>query len=124
MLRNRDTARKNRANLAVQACVYSNIASTTIDALRDLCNNRDSKASELVEITKESTLKMIDCFLSSQDNMCNSVCMAYANEQYKQLVTGLKNGENIGDNDNVSEYLVTEEMVEMCKKKLACESQG
>ena len=32
--------------------------------------------------------------------------------------------ENIGDNDNVSEYLVTEEMVEMCKKKLACESQG
>ena len=124
MLRNRDNARKNRANLAVQACVFSNIASTTIDALRDLCHNRDSKASELLKLTKESTLKMIDCFLSSQDNMCNSVCMAYANKQYKQVVIGLKNGEDIAGNDNISEYLVTEEMVQMCKKYLACESQG
>ena len=124
MLRNRDITRKNRANLAVKACMYSKIASSTIKKLEAVVDKNNSESSALLEIAKQSTTKMVNCFLSSQTNICNTVVQNYATQQFGHVISGLKLGENVLQNENVSEFIADNYMLEMCKSIIECKSKG
>ena len=120
MLRNRDINRKNRANLAVQACLYSKINTSSLTKLEKMLNCPNSinseSAKKLIEIAQSSNKSMVDCFTRSQNEISKNTCINYANEQFGLFSRGVTNGEQISDNDNFSKHIITGDIVDMYMK--------
>ena len=48
----------------------------------------------------------------------------YATQQFGHVISGLKLGENVLQNENVSEFIADNDTLEMCKGIIECESKG
>ena len=70
---------------------------------------------------------MIDCFLASQDQINNTVRNNYANEQHGRILRAIQHGDKIEENENISSYVVSDDMIRMCEtysKKDEHKTQG
>ena len=120
MLRHRDTKRKNRANLAVQGCLYSKLNLSSLEKLKTMVTSNEvinvEEASKLIDIAEKTNLSMVDKFTTSQAQICKYMCMRYASEQYSSVQNAHQNGEDLQDNDAVSKHIVSKEIVDVFKQ--------
>ena len=113
MLHNRDTLRKNRANKAIQACLYSQITRDTICHLESKSHTSDTSQPMLLDLVKKSNKHMLDCFYNSQESIAMTTCIRYAKEQHNLIASALKNNEDIRDVKTISPHIVDEEMLSL-----------
>ena len=119
MIRNRDINRKNRANLAVQACLYSKLNTSSLTKLKEVLTVENSSnpdaVNRLISVAEATSKSMVDLFTSSQNEISKRACLSYANEQFSQIRNGYANGESMESNESVSKHIVTPEILQMYK---------
>ena len=77
--------------------------------------DKSNEFKQLIDIAEKSNHNMVDFFTRSQKEICKTTCINYANEQFGQVTSALKMGENIDNSDNVSKYIVSKEIVDLYK---------
>ena len=125
MLRNRDTTQKNQANLAVKATMCSKLTMECLDDLQNLTDDRNKHIQKVIQLAKDANTMSIDNFSTSQDHISKHVCSAYATEQHNQLMSALKHDKNVKEINNVSNHIVTDDMLGMYKDLVQlCSNDG
>ena len=52
------------------------------------------------------------------------MCDRYASEQHGQLCKAVRNGENIDASDNISKFIVDDDMIQMVTKSFEHDNEG
>ena len=130
MLRNRDITRRNKANKALQASMYSNIASTTIKSLNKMTshlvsheesNQFGKKQEKLVNILSKCNTKMMDLFNESQESLSKHISKKYSTEQHNSIMNALMLNEDVTNIADISTYVYDEEIMSVYNELIECE---
>ena len=117
MLKNRDSARTNKANKAVRACLYGKIANDTLECIRKTGDAAmHSSSASLLAVAEKSNQIMIDHFCKSTDNLNKEICYNYASNQHNLILAAMKNNENISEVKCISPYIIDNSLLELYEK--------
>ena len=119
---NRDCRRKNRATLAVQGSIYAKINKASLEMMRSTVNASNSinisqsikdQINNTIDIALESNEKMIQSMLFLQQTLNSRTCLEYAQQQHSALSNCIRYNENVNLVASISDYIVTDDMVDM-----------
>ena len=119
---NRDYQRQNNATTAVQGCVYAEINSKCLDILiKDQNREEDKKLSKdkvtmILKIAKQTSNESKSLLIKSQSSIAKEVCNRYTQTQFNQIQSMTKNNETLRDVNNISEFIVKEDMLHLTKQ--------
>lgn len=115
MIRNRDTQRVNKANKAIQACLYSRIGRDTIKLLISTGENDlpDTRSSQLLQLAQNANQMLHDNFCKTQTSLSKKTCDNYADKQHSIILRAIKNNENIRDVEGISKHILDEDLIKL-----------
>lgn len=125
MLKHRDSIRKNRANKAVQACLFSKITKESIRRISTGSSENmsplripqlDNTASSLLSLTLSTNEKTVDNFSSSQNSISKACCSTYAGKQHNLILRAFQNKEDVSSILGISPYILNDEILEMYER--------
>ena len=126
----RDVVCKNKANAAVQGCIYADLNHSCIDTLKKNATNKlpekmsDEQVLKLLDIAHDSNQKAKHFLLNSQSSISKRHCSNYATSQFKQLQAMAKNNEDINNVSTISPYIVDDNMIDMTKRMVHTRSNN
>ena len=128
---NRDQCGCNKANAAVQGCIFWEMNKECIDLLIKNSDTSDSTTQlnceqvvNILNIAKDSNNESKKLFIRSQNSISEHVCCQYASTQFSQVHNMNTNMEKLENAQSISTSIVNKRILNMTKELVAMKDQS